>query len=199
MGQNIEIPFQGSGWVFLGEEKNQQGISYSSRRIVNGGQNFIFKTERTGSYALKFYRQDFIEDYIINEIIQVIVSEAPAQPSVTSVTPPAQEQAPQNVPPAVVAVEPVDYFQRAQQAYTAGMFPEAISFLNQIPEQNITAESDEILWLYGQSFEANSPSRNIRSAINYYRRLLQEYPQSRFGSDAQRRIAYLERFYLNIR
>jgi len=54
------------------------------------------------------------------------------------------------------------------------------------------------LWLYGQFYEANSPSRNILVSRDYYRRLVNEYPQSSRASDARRRIAYLERFYINI-
>jgi hypothetical protein len=36
-------------------------------------------------------------------------------------------------------------------------------------------------------------------SLDYYRRLVREYPQSRRYNDASRRIAYLERFYINIR
>ncbi|MDR0561710.1 MAG: outer membrane protein assembly factor BamD, partial [Spirochaetaceae bacterium] len=39
--------------------------------------------------------------------------------------------------------------------------------------------------------------RNIRSALEYYRKLIQEYPQSQYSPEAQRRIAYLERYYFN--
>jgi hypothetical protein len=61
------------------------------------------------------------------------------------------------------------------------------------------AGSDEAFWLYGQSLEANNEAtRNIRFALDYYRRLVQEYPQSTRYDEAQRRIAYLERFYFSI-
>ena len=58
--------------------------------------------------------------------------------------------------------------------------------------------SDEAYWLYGQFYEANSPSRNILLSLDYYRRLVNEYPQSGRLADARRRIAYLERYYINI-
>ena len=59
--------------------------------------------------------------------------------------------------------------------------------------------TDEAWWLYGQLYEANSPNRDINLALEYYRRLVNEFPQSNRIVDAQRRIAYLERFYFNNR
>ena len=65
--------------------------------------------------------------------------------------------------------------------------------------QHYPSGTDEAWWLFGQVFEANSPSRDIRLALEYYRRLIREYPQSSRVRDAQRRIAFLERFFFNIR
>jgi hypothetical protein len=58
--------------------------------------------------------------------------------------------------------------------------------------------SDEAWWLYGQFLEAAGPSRDIRSALDYYRRLVREYPQSPRYNEARRRVAYLERYYFSI-
>jgi outer membrane protein assembly factor BamD (BamD/ComL family) len=74
----------------------------------------------------------------------------------------------------------------------------AIAILDQFRER-YPSGSDEAWWLYGQFYEANSPSRDIRSALDYYRRLVREYPQSPRYNEARRRIAYLERYYINIR
>jgi outer membrane protein assembly factor BamD (BamD/ComL family) len=59
--------------------------------------------------------------------------------------------------------------------------------------------SDEAWWLYGQLLESPGSQRNIRKALDYYHRLVQEYPQSPRVEDARKRIAYLERHYINIR
>jgi len=77
-GQILEIPFRGSGWVYLGEIASRRGIDYNSRRNDSDGQSFIFSLEEAGTYVLRFYRQDFIRNYIINDHVQVIVGEAPA-------------------------------------------------------------------------------------------------------------------------
>ena len=73
VGQLVEVPFWGTGWVYLGEAAAQRGIVYDSRRLDPDGQSFIFKAERAGEYALKFYRQDFIRDFILNDYVQVLV------------------------------------------------------------------------------------------------------------------------------
>jgi len=301
VGQLVEVPFRGTGWVYLGEVGARRGIVYDSRRLEPDGQSFIFRTERVGEYALKFYRQDFIRDFIINDYVQVIVgapsetagsgwfnppidrgrviaeprwpsalaeaqslradnrpaqpdvpaaaspaagstvnapaSTAPVQPStsppaespvqsqsagspVPSVTPPATPSAtrpattptapPTATPPAAVPdasknaapelsayTDPSEYLEKAKEEFAAGRVASAISFLDRFCD-HYPSGTDETWWLYGQFYEANSPSRNILTALNCYRRLVQEYPQSSRFDDARKRIAYLQRYYINI-
>jgi TolA-binding protein len=308
VGQLVEIPFRGSGWVYLGELGSRRGIVYDSRRLDPEGQSFVFRTEAAGTYALKFYRQDFIRDFILNDHVQVIV-EAPeaagagwfnppldrgrviaeprwpnsleeaerarqgptetASASPQSARPsgevasaaenaagaagaeggalPAAENAagapaaesraetvagipaaPENaagqaaaadapperpaaeVPPAeaspaagsalpeLPANSPPEIFlQKAKEEFDAGRVDSAISLLDQF-RGRYPSGSDEAYWLYGQFYEANTPSRDILSALSNYRRLVREYPQSSRYNDARRRIAYLERYYINI-
>ncbi|MDR3343610.1 MAG: tetratricopeptide repeat protein [Treponema sp.] len=228
VGQLVEIPFRGSGWVYLGEVNSQQGINYDTRRLDNEGQNFVFQAEATGTYGLKFYKQDFIQDYVLNDYVQVIVGEAaessgnhrrviaeprgPVLPREIKVSAPVVEPAaiaPLAVTPDAVAAPveqpaapppntpPIDYLQKAGEEYGAGRSAEALSLLEQFRVQ-YPLGSDEAWWLYGQVLEADSPVRDIRSALDYYRRLVREYPQSSRYADVRRRIAYLERYYFNI-
>jgi hypothetical protein len=258
-GQLVEIPFRGAGWVYLGEFGSRQGIAYDSRRLDPEGQTFVFRAEQAGTYALKFYRQDFIRDYILNDYVQVIVGEAPDAsgigwfnppmergrvvaeprwPPIEGATGPAQASAaepplpsvnlsPETESPAAVSdtdistpaeaafspsalpetsvpeeapfgEEPGEYVRRARDEYDAGRAASALSILDQFKER-YPSGTDEAWWLYGQLFEANSPNRNIRLALDYYRRLVSEYPQSPRVPEARRRIAYLERYYFNLR
>jgi outer membrane protein assembly factor BamD (BamD/ComL family) len=87
---------------------------------------------------------------------------------------------------------------RAREEYEAGHFPEALAALNEF-HISFPLGSDEAWWLYGQLLEAPGPQRDVRRALEYYRCLIQEYPQSPRCDDAGKRIAYLERFYFNIR
>ena len=312
VGQLLEIPFRGTGWVYLGEMGNRRGISYDSRRLdieagITIGQSFIFRAETAGTYILKFYRQDFIQDYIINDYVQVVVGELsedsgrgalfvdrgrvvaePRWPSVAAgqtppvfagqSPPPAAGQSPPaaetywtevfpetttpsgtsppgatpsgtsppgaNIPfqpddagpqsassteaSAEASVEastgisagsspgistgmpretsigiprdspPEEYVRQAKQEFDNGRVEQALVILD-LMKQSYPLGTDEAFWLYGQLFEANSPIRDIRLALEYYRRLVNEYPQSNRVADARGRIAYLERFYIYIR
>jgi len=302
VGQTVEIPFRGTGWVYLGELASRRGIVYSSRRLDPEGQSFIFTTEEAGTYTLKFFKQDFIRDYILNDHVQVIVGEAPtagsgwfnppaeqgrivAQPrwpsaeeeaeilrggsmpgasrsgantppvnipdrevgtismpetvpsresaqdrrttaaseiASTQGTPPVSGASVPNTsvsglpstpqqpvtelpsasalpqPPASQeALPPGVLLQRAKETFDGGNVAAAIALLDQYAEY-YPGGTDELYWFYGQFYEANSPSRNILLSLDYYRRLMNEYPQSSRYNDARRRIAYLERFYINI-
>jgi hypothetical protein len=299
VGQIVEIPFRGNGWIYLGEIASQRGVAYNSRRNDYDGQTFIFTLEEPGTYVLKFYRQDFIRDYILNDHVQVVVGDAPTAgagwlnppvdrgkvvaqprwpspieetqirsgtkpvsepvvttgtteqtkaptpaPSVTTPTnaapqqkPAAETTAPQKTTPApsantqdktpapsssaaattqippIKAIEPSEnekasaekketlspeaVTQKAKENFDGGNIPAAIALLDQFMT-DYPGGSDEVYWLLGQYYEANSPSRNILLSLDYYRRLVNEYPQSKRFNEARRRIAYLERYYINI-
>jgi hypothetical protein len=285
VGQLVEIPFRGIGWIFLGELASRRGIAYDSSRRDPEGQSIIFRAEEAGTYVLKFYKRDHIRDYFLNDYVQVIVGEAPtsgagwfnppadrgrvaanprwpsaleeaeilrsgasgSRPSAgasaagesassgtssiqgtaaaqgatpaqgtasTQGTTPAQTAPIQpplsvNEPPASAALSaedvpekqeiltPDEIFKKAQETFNGGNIPAAIALLDQFSER-YPSGSDELYWLYGQFYEANTPYRNILLSLDNYRRLVREYPQSSRLNDARRRIAYLERFYINI-
>ena len=77
VGQIIEIPFRGTGWIYMEEQVSSRGIIYESRREDSEGQSLIFRVEDTGTYTLKFYKRDLIRDYVLNDYVQVISEEAP--------------------------------------------------------------------------------------------------------------------------
>jgi outer membrane protein assembly factor BamD (BamD/ComL family) len=125
--------------------------------------------------------------------------------TVSAVTPASQEA--QETTPAQTRdiLAPNVLLERAQKSFEGGDVAQSIAFLNQHLEDypqgippDVPGGSDEVYWLLGQFYEANSPSRNILLSIDYYKRLVNEYPQSSRFNDARRRIAYLERFYINI-
>jgi outer membrane protein assembly factor BamD (BamD/ComL family) len=91
-----------------------------------------------------------------------------------------------------------EFLRRAREEYQEGRFPQSMAVLDQFLER-FPLGSDEAYWLYAQICEKQGPSRDIRLALDYYRRLVAEYPQSGHYRDARRRIAYLERYYINIR
>jgi outer membrane protein assembly factor BamD (BamD/ComL family) len=92
---------------------------------------------------------------------------------------------------------PEEYLSRARAESEAGRLPQALGILDQF-RGRFPLGSDEAWWLYAQLYEAPGSERDIRAALDYYRRLVNEYPQSKRYADARRRIAYLERYYINI-
>lgn len=58
---------------------------------------------------------------------------------------------------------------------------------------------DEVRWLTGQLYEANSPRRDIARARESYRDLLRAYPESAFANPARERIRYLDEHFFIIR
>jgi hypothetical protein len=256
VGQIVEIPFRGRGWVYLGEIASRRGVAYDSSRYDPEGQSILFRAQEAGTYSLKFYKQDFLQDYILNDYVQVIIGEAPisgagwfnppfdrgravaeprwpstvdeaelrkggtsstrpsepqgsGSPAAGTISGSSQAQPPPSAstatgsPPVAAGTEtqekilPDALLQRAKETFDQGNPQAAITLLDQYRE-SYPSGSDEVFWLYGQFYEANSPARDILSALNYYRRLVREYPQSARASDARRRIAYLERYYINI-
>jgi hypothetical protein len=77
VGQYVEIPFRGSGWVFLGEFGSRRGVSYYSRQMESEGMTFVFRALAEGTYSLRFNRQDYARDFILNDYVKVIVQEPP--------------------------------------------------------------------------------------------------------------------------
>jgi outer membrane protein assembly factor BamD (BamD/ComL family) len=107
--------------------------------------------------------------------------------------PPASSDAPQTEAP----LSPDILLQRAKEAFDGGDAAAAIALLDRLKDY-YPSGTDELYWYYGQFYEANTPSRNILLSLDYYKRLVNEYPQSSRFNDARRRIAYLERYYINI-
>jgi hypothetical protein len=277
--QQVEIPFRGTGWVYLGELSSLRGIVYDERRLGFEGESFVIHADLPGTYILKFYKQDFVQDFIINDHVQVIVEgnapftasirivaeprwpvlsdgppltaavlraetpaenppESPPEPASDSDSEPPEsplgsgdppvQAVPTAAPPAPeagadgeAAARPLEAPQgpeagaadgaaaeaasgaaasvrRAEAAFQAGQNAEALAILEEFSHA-YPALSAEALYLYGQALEAAGPGRDIRAAISYYRRLIREYPQSPHYTEAHRRIAYLERYYINIR
>jgi TolA-binding protein len=113
-----------------------------------------------------------------------------AEPAKETQEAPVQGDKPESVPPE-------DYIRRASQEYNAGRIESGLSILTDFAV-HYPLGTDEAWWLYAQLLEANSPSRDINLSLEYYRRLVRDFPQSNRVADAQRRIAYLERFFINI-
>ena len=88
--------------------------------------------------------------------------------------------------------------QEAQVLYNKKEYAAALNKLNQFFEFS-TENRDQALYLQGQILEAKSEIRDIKGAIDAYTSLTKNYPASKLWDDANKRIIYLKRFYLEVR
>ncbi len=82
--------------------------------------------------------------------------------------------------------------------YNEKEYSAALKKLNQFFEFS-TDNRDEALYLKGQILEAKSEVRDIKGALEAYTSLTKNYPASKLWDDANKRIIYLKRFYLEVR
>lgn len=88
--------------------------------------------------------------------------------------------------------------QEAQVLYNEKEYAAALKKLNQFFEYS-TDNRDQALYLQGQILEAKSEIRDIKGAIDAYSSLTKNYPASKLWDNANKRIIYLKRFYLEVR
>jgi hypothetical protein len=185
LGENTEVGLPGSGWVYLGEADNQSGLAYRQRRTSADGQVFVFRPENTGSYRLKFTKQDLLRGTETSEIVEVAITEKN------------------------MSEEPV-----ANPAIaTAGTLADMGALTAETPSEPPIIDDDTAplavlatavtdaaaLWNRGQELEAPGPNRDIKAALTAYKTLVRDYPQSEYYTGSQKRIEYIDRFFVNIR
>ncbi|MBQ1711595.1 MAG: outer membrane protein assembly factor BamD, partial [Treponema sp.] len=88
--------------------------------------------------------------------------------------------------------------QEAQVLYNEKEYKLALEKINSFLE-SATSKRDLGLYLQGQILEAKSEVQNIKAAIEAYTTLTKNYPASKRWDDANKRMIYLKRFYLEVR
>ena len=103
--------------------------------------------------------------------------------------------------PEVLEVEEVpdysSYVKQSKSLIDNKNYSEAYKLLNSYMEY-ANDNRDEALYLLGQILESDSPLKNIKEAINTYQTLCDNYPASPYWDNANKRIIYLKRFYIDI-
>ncbi|MBR4374575.1 MAG: hypothetical protein IKP49_09470 [Treponema sp.] len=89
-------------------------------------------------------------------------------------------------------------FERAKKAYAEKRYSDALDLAQQYLEISVN-DTDEVLYLLGQIWEAESSVKNIKFSINSYDALIKNYPMSNLWRKANQRLVYLKRFYVDIR
>lgn len=93
---------------------------------------------------------------------------------------------------------PEESLKQAKAALVANDPAKAITMLDAFFSSAISS-LDEGIFLKGQAYEANSPLRDVRKALEAYETLVSAYPESLRWKEADARIRYIKQFYLMIR
>lgn len=105
---------------------------------------------------------------------------------------------PQTAASPAAVQDPSTILDKAKAALAGGDPASAIALLDSFFGAAVTS-LDEGWFLRGQAYEANSPVRDIRKALDCYKTLVAAYPDSSRWKDADARIRYIQQFYLRIR
>lgn len=88
--------------------------------------------------------------------------------------------------------------EEAKKALAEKKYQQALSYI-QVYLDSESTRIDEALFVQGQILEAESPVKNVRSAIDSYNTIVKQHPASRWWKKANERSIYLKRFYIDIR
>ncbi|MBR4791650.1 MAG: hypothetical protein IK024_12225 [Treponema sp.] len=87
--------------------------------------------------------------------------------------------------------------EKARSGVSSKKYDDAYLALTQYLEFS-TDNRDEALFLLGQVLESDSKYKDIKKAVETYQTLCDSYPASKYWDQANKRIVYLKRFYINI-
>lgn len=239
-GQNLEVWYPGSGWVYLGDASAQNGLEYQTRKLEKADTLFTFRAMKAGNYLLEFTRFDVLEDSFATDTlsVSVIVPEskktgkvrAPDYRSATSairndardtqsvssqgssVAQSARMSSSDIIDEPVLvsgaangdsvastanntALSPTELLEKAKKSLASGDPAAALASLETFFSLAVEAV-DEGLFLKGQAYEANSPARDVRKALEAYETLVASWPESERWKDADARIRYIRQYYL---
>ena len=91
-----------------------------------------------------------------------------------------------------------DLLLKAQSLFNEKQFVESQKYVNNFLEI-ATNRRDEGLFLQGQILEQDGVTKNIKESIASYTNLIENFPESDLWDTANKRIIYLNRFYIQIR
>lgn len=91
-----------------------------------------------------------------------------------------------------------DLLAKAKNLFDEKKYADSQKYVNNFMEI-ATEKRDEGLYLQGQIFEQDGVTKNIKESIASYTTLVESYPESDLWDAANKRIIYLNRFYIQIR
>jgi len=72
--QILKVSYPGTGWIFLGDEYDSETLIFNKRDIYDDSTEFFFKTMKSGTALLNFYKQDLLTNEQINDYLLVEIN-----------------------------------------------------------------------------------------------------------------------------
>lgn len=72
--QIINVPYPGTGWVYLGEIESKALVSFKGKTFSGNITNFVLTPQREGKTILHFYKLDAINGKYIDDYLEVIIT-----------------------------------------------------------------------------------------------------------------------------
>jgi hypothetical protein len=204
-GSDFEIPLKGSAWNYLGTVGGRDGILYAKRRYEADTVVFTFRALLEGSYLLEFVRQDVLADEAERRWIAVTVAAAAAS---SSGLPSAQvlSQSPGSLSGTPAPSSPLSPFDGlGADAALAKIKAEIDAGKGDSARELLAAyilafpETEASIFMYAQALEAPGTGRDLLKAKDAYKGYIRLYPEGKRRPEAEARIAYIDRKFLEIR
>ncbi len=210
LNQSFNILYEGKNWIFLGEKNPVQPPVVGFLKRSFNGNNTVFSLNALseGETVLHFYKHDLLENTARDEYVLVKVKAV--KPQSDSETSSASSSEVQTVTDTQLAESdtqteaassPEEVYAQAETAFNETRYADALNILDDFFKNFTPSDNcfDKAVFLKARIYETPSDYRNIRGALDEYKKITAFFPESDLWEDARRRIIYINRFYMDIR
>jgi len=210
LNQSFNILYEGKNWIFLGEKNPVQPPVVGFLKRSFNGNNTVFSLNALseGETVLHFYKHDLLENTARDEYVLVKVKAV--KPQTDAETSSASSSEVQTVTDTALAESdtqteaassPEEVYAQAETAFNETRYADALNILDDFFKNFTPSDNcfDKAVFLKARIYETPSDYRNIRGALDEYKKITVFFPESDLWEDARRRIIYINRFYMDIR
>lgn len=210
LNRNFNILYEGKNWIFLGEKNPTRPpvVGFVKRSFSGNNTVFSLNALSEGETVLHFYKHDLLENTARDEYVLVRVKAVKTQTDAESVStsvPETQTVSDVPLPDSDIQAEsaflPEEVYARAETAFNESRYADALNILDDFFQNFIPSDNcfDKAVFLKARIYETPSDYRNIRGALDEYKKITAFFPESDLWDEAGRRITYINRFYMDIR
>lgn len=179
-------------------DKIEETENENNKKVVQNKGKVVKKSE--DSKVSKTSDEETNKNKVQKQVVQkketkVKKSEEKPVETKTKIEEKATLEAENEESPSLSKSEIDDLLISAKKLYNEKKYKESLEKVNLFLELSVE-KRDEALFLQGQLYESQSNVKNIKKALESYNSIISNYPSSKVWEDANKRIIYLNRFYL---